>query len=66
MAERSKQSIVKQIDDMEAELYGLYQRLMRLRLDLQAQWRVLPSGNRWTPTGQAASEPAPAAEDGRT
>ena len=42
MSERSKQQIVAEIDTIEAELYGMYLRLQRLRLDLQAQWRVLP------------------------
>lgn len=40
--------IVKQIDEMEAEAFGLYRRMERLRLGLQEQWKVLPSGERWT------------------
>lgn len=44
----NEQAIVKRIDEIEAEMCGLYRSLERLRLDLQAQWRVLPSGERWT------------------
>jgi hypothetical protein len=46
--EETHVKIVKRIDEMEAEAYGLYRRLERLRLDLQAQWKVLPSGERWS------------------
>lgn len=48
--------IVKRIDDMEADLFRIYRRLERLRLDLQREWRVLPSGQRWSESTQDASE----------
>lgn len=53
--------IVKRLFELETELFGLYgklqlsalfevyRKLRRLRLDLQAQWRVLPSGGDGTP-----------------
>lgn len=41
--------IVKQLDEIEADLFGCYRRLERLRLTLQDQWRVLPTGLCWTP-----------------
>ena len=46
--EETHQKIVKQIDDIEADIHRCYRSLERLRLDLQRQWRVLPSGERWT------------------
>jgi len=46
--EETHQAIVKQVDDIEAELLRLYRKLARLRLDLQQQWKVLPSGRRWS------------------
>jgi hypothetical protein len=54
--EETHVKIVKRIDDMEAEMFQLYRRLMRLRLDLQAQWRVLPSGARWSHEKQEEAE----------
>lgn len=50
--------IIRRIDEIEAELYGLYRRLARLRLDLQREWRVLPSGQRWSEQGQDETEHA--------
>lgn len=41
--EETHVKIVKRIDEIEADMYRLYRKLERLRLDLQAQWRVLPS-----------------------
>lgn len=53
--------IVKRLFELETELFGLYgklqlsalfevyRKLRRLRLDLQAQWRVLPSGGDGSP-----------------
>jgi hypothetical protein len=46
--EETHVKIVKRIDDLEAELYRVYRSLERLRLDLQAQWKVLPSGGRFS------------------
>jgi Txe/YoeB family toxin of Txe-Axe toxin-antitoxin module len=46
--EETHQKIVKRIDEIEVEMFEIYRRLERLRLDLQEQWRVLPSGARWT------------------
>ena len=43
-----RQKIVRQIDDIESEVFTLYHRLARLRLDLQREWRVFPSGEPWT------------------
>ncbi len=50
------QQIVARIDQIECDLYGLYRALERLRLDLQREWRVLPSGERWNEARQDASE----------
>ena len=54
--EETHQKIVKQIDDVEADLFRLYRRLARLRMDLQRDWRVLPSGDRWTREAQDKCE----------
>ena len=54
--EETHQKIVKQMDDIEAELFGLYRKLERLRLSLQERWRVLPSGEKWTPARHSESE----------
>ena len=54
--EESHQKIVRRLDQMEAEVYGLYRKLENLRLDLQKQWKVLPNGERWTERGHAASQ----------
>lgn len=40
--------IVKRIDELESQLYGVYRALESLRMGLQRQWHVLPSGKRWT------------------
>lgn len=48
--------LVQRIDDLEARSYRLYQAIADLRLELQQQWRVLPSGDVWTPEQQQASE----------
>ena len=50
--------ILKQIDDAEFDMYRLYCKVTRLRLSLQAQWRVLPSGARWTIERQIEDEKA--------
>jgi len=47
--------IVRRIDTLEADFYRLYRALERLRLDLQREWKVLPSGARWSESGQDAS-----------
>jgi hypothetical protein len=54
--EETHVKIVKRLDAMEAEVYSLYRKLERLRLDLQSQWRVLPSGQRWSERSHAASQ----------
>lgn len=54
--EESHVKIVKRIDELEADVYTVYCRLQRLRLDLQAQWRVLPSDDRWTPEKHEATK----------
>jgi hypothetical protein len=46
--EETHVKILQRIDAIEAEMFGIYRRLERLRLDLQAKWRVLPSGARWS------------------
>jgi hypothetical protein len=48
--------IVRRIDQLESQLYGTYRALERLRLDLQREWKVLPSGERWNERSHAASE----------
>jgi hypothetical protein len=48
--------IVQRIDAMEAEMFRLYRRMERLRLDLQREWKVLPSGGRWSERFQDESE----------
>jgi hypothetical protein len=54
--EETHQKIVKQIDEIEADMYGLYRKLERLRLGLQRQWHVLPSGDRWSQGAQEKAE----------
>lgn len=49
------QGIVAEIDSIEADLYGLYRRLESLRLQLQREWRVLPSGAPWNEAKQAST-----------
>jgi len=46
--EQTHQSIVANIDAIEADLFGLYRRLQALRVHLQNEWRVLPSNEPWT------------------
>ena len=46
--EETHVKIVKRLDEIECELFGLYRKLESLRLGLQDQWKVLPSGERWT------------------
>jgi hypothetical protein len=54
--EETHEKIVKQVDEVEADLFRLYRKLMRLRLGLQRQWRVLPNGERWTERSHQASD----------
>lgn len=54
--EKTHIKIVRRIDEVEADLFRLYRKLERLRLDLQQQWKVLPSGERWSERSHAASE----------
>lgn len=49
-------AILKRIDSIECELFNLYRKMERLRLDLQREWRALPSGARWSERSHAASE----------
>lgn len=49
-------AFLKRIDTIEAEMFGLYRSLERLRLDLQREWKAFPSGTRWNATDHAASE----------
>ncbi len=53
--------VIRRIDELEAEVYSMYRKIARFRLGLQRQWRVLPSGERWTEQAQAAAESAPEA-----
>lgn len=48
--------IVRRVDEIEADIFQLYRRIERLRLDLQREWRVLPSGGRWSKEAHEASE----------
>ena len=48
--------ILRRIDAIESEMFGLYRKMERLRLDLQRAWKVLPSDERWTEERQNASE----------
>lgn len=50
------QQIVKRIDDIEADIFRLYNRLAQLRLELQREWKVLPGGNRWSEEEQQKAE----------
>ena len=54
--EEDHQKIVARIDVLEADLYRVYRALERLRLDLQRQWRVLPTSGRWSETEQSKTE----------
>jgi len=45
--EETHQRIIKDIDNIEGQMFALYRSLNRLRLNLQSQWRVLPSGEKW-------------------
>ena len=54
--DETHQKIVKQIDEIEAELHGLYRKLARLRQGLQRQWHVMPSGQRWSLIAQEKDE----------
>ena len=54
--EETHVKILKEIDAIELEMFRLYERLARLRLDLQRQWNSLPSGHRWTEKAQQESE----------
>lgn len=54
--EETHVKIVKRIDEMESDVFSLYRRLARLRLDLQAQWHVLPSDERWSKDKQEKEE----------
>lgn len=48
--------LVQHLDATEAELYRIYRQIERLRLDLQREWRVLPSGGRWSEEAHEATE----------
>jgi hypothetical protein len=50
------QVIIRRIDALEADAYRTYRAIERLRLELQREWHVLPSGERWSSQGQAQSE----------
>jgi hypothetical protein len=54
--EETHVKIVKQLDDIESEVFRLYRKTERLRLELQRKWRVLPSGQRWSEEAQQKSE----------
>lgn len=54
--EETHVKIVKRIDAIEADMFRIYRALERLRLDLQASWRVLPSDEKWSPEAQQKSE----------
>ena len=54
--EETHRAIVKQFDAIETDLFRLYRRLARMRLELQRQWRVLPNDERWTPQLQEQSD----------
>ncbi len=55
--EETHQKIVKHVDDLEAELFCLYRKVARLRLGLQRQWQVLPSGPmKWSKEAQEKAE----------
>lgn len=53
--EETHVKILRRLDAIEAELFGLYRRLEGLRLDLQREWRALPNGARWSERSHAAS-----------
>ena len=52
------QAIVKRLDEVEMEAFALYRTVARLRLQLQNQWRVLPSNEPWTSARQEQAEEA--------
>lgn len=47
---------IRDLDHIEADLYSLYLRLERVRLELQREWHVLPNGEHWTPEKQKQAE----------
>jgi len=54
--EQTHVKILRRIDDLEADAYRTYRALARLRLELQTQWRALPSGQTWTQAAQDKSD----------
>jgi len=54
--EETHQQIVERIDQIESEVYAIYRKLERFRISLQEKWRVLPSGEKWTPARHNESE----------
>lgn len=54
--EETHRKIVRQIDAIEADMFGLYRKLASLRLQLQRDWRVLPSDQRWSAQAQDKAE----------
>ena len=54
--EETHVEIVRQIDEAEAKAFTLYRSIARLRLSLQRQWHVLPTGERWTGAKQDEQE----------
>lgn len=57
----SNHEIVKALDRIEEQIHSQYCALARIRLELQRQWRVLPSGERWT---EARQHPVPPDKEG--
>lgn len=47
--QENQERIVKELDEIEADLYRIYRKIERFRGRLQEQWKVLPSGDKWTP-----------------
>lgn len=54
--DETHQEIVKRIDALESSAFTLYRQLESLRLELQRQWKVLPSGERWSEQRQRRAE----------
>lgn len=53
--EETHVKIVKKLDALEADAYRVYRSMESLRIELQEQWHVLPSGERWTPEKSEAT-----------
>lgn len=54
--EETHEKILKRIDALEADAFRLYRKAASIRLDLQSQWHVLPTGEPWSLEKQRKAE----------